>query len=53
MNRIEGKLFGDVDFEAVKTKAGLITPVPGGVGLMTTAMLMVNTLFAYSYNEKA
>ncbi len=47
MNRVEGKLVGDVDFEAVKEKAGLITPVPGGVGPMTIAMLMRNTLQAY------
>ncbi len=45
MNRLEnGKLCGDVDFEAVKEKAGYITPVPGGVGPMTIAMLMKNTL---------
>ena len=41
-----GKLCGDVDFEAVKEKASLITPVPGGVGPMTIAMLMRNTLTA-------
>ena len=45
MNRNdEGKLCGDVDFEGVKTVAGHITPVPGGVGPMTITMLMVNTL---------
>ena len=45
MNRLEnGKLCGDVDFEDVKDKAGFITPVPGGVGPMTIAMLMQNTL---------
>ncbi|MDD2777675.1 MAG: bifunctional methylenetetrahydrofolate dehydrogenase/methenyltetrahydrofolate cyclohydrolase FolD [Methanocellales archaeon] len=44
MNRIEGKLCGDVDFEDVKEKASAITPVPGGVGPMTVAMLMKNTL---------
>jgi len=42
----EGKLCGDVDFEPVSQKAGWITPVPGGVGLMTRAMLMQNTLRA-------
>jgi methylenetetrahydrofolate dehydrogenase (NADP+)/methenyltetrahydrofolate cyclohydrolase len=48
MNRDSaGKLCGDVDFEAVKEKAGYITPVPGGVGLMTRAMLMSNTYEAY------
>lgn len=47
MNRNEeGKLCGDVDFEAVKHKAGFITPVPGGVGPMTITMLMHNTLKA-------
>ena len=47
MDRDEnGKLCGDVDFEAVKEKAGMITPVPGGVGPMTIAMLMRNTLTA-------
>lgn len=48
MNRDEnGKLCGDVDFDSVKEKAGYITPVPGGVGPMTRAMLMQNTLTAY------
>lgn len=42
----DGKLCGDVDFESVKTVAGAITPVPGGVGPMTIAMLLVNTLEA-------
>lgn len=46
MNRLNGKLCGDVDFEAVKDKASAITPVPGGVGPMTIAMLMQNTLTA-------
>ena len=47
MNRNdEGKLCGDVDFEAVRQVAGWITPVPGGVGPMTRAMLLVNTLAA-------
>ncbi len=47
MNRNEaGKLCGDVDFEDCKEKAGYITPVPGGVGPMTIAMLMRNTLTA-------
>lgn len=47
MNRDEnGKLCGDVDFEAVKDKCSYITPVPGGVGPMTIAMLMKNTLKA-------
>jgi methylenetetrahydrofolate dehydrogenase (NADP+)/methenyltetrahydrofolate cyclohydrolase len=47
MNRNEaGKLCGDVDFDGVKEVAGWITPVPGGVGPMTRAMLLVNTLHA-------
>ena len=47
MNRDEnGKLCGDVDFEAVKDIAGYITPVPGGVGPMTIATLMQNTVTA-------
>ena len=47
MNRDEtGKLCGDVDFEAVKEKCSLITPVPGGVGPMTITMLMYNTALA-------
>jgi methylenetetrahydrofolate dehydrogenase (NADP+) / methenyltetrahydrofolate cyclohydrolase len=47
MNRNdEGKLCGDVDFDGVKEVAGWITPVPGGVGPMTRAMLLVNTIAA-------
>jgi methylenetetrahydrofolate dehydrogenase (NADP+)/methenyltetrahydrofolate cyclohydrolase len=47
MNRLEnGKLAGDVDFDEVAPKASYITPVPGGVGPMTIAMLMKNTLNA-------
>lgn len=42
----DGKLCGDVDFESAKTVAGAITPVPGGVGPMTIAMLLVNTIEA-------
>ena len=44
MNRENGRLCGDVDYENVKDKASAITPVPGGVGPMTIAMLMQNTL---------
>jgi methylenetetrahydrofolate dehydrogenase (NADP+)/methenyltetrahydrofolate cyclohydrolase len=48
MNRnAEGKLCGDVDFDSVKEKCAYITPVPGGVGPMTIAMLMQNTLKAF------
>ncbi|WP_270912550.1 MULTISPECIES: bifunctional methylenetetrahydrofolate dehydrogenase/methenyltetrahydrofolate cyclohydrolase FolD [unclassified Allofournierella] len=47
INRDEnGKLCGDVDFAAAEAKASFITPVPGGVGLMTRAMLLVNTIQA-------
>lgn len=46
MNRADGKLCGDVDFSAVSQKAAYITPVPGGVGPMTIATLMQNTLTA-------
>ena len=48
INRLaDGKIVGDVDFEEVRKVAGWITPVPGGVGPMTIAMLMYNTLKAY------
>jgi methylenetetrahydrofolate dehydrogenase (NADP+)/methenyltetrahydrofolate cyclohydrolase len=46
INRVEGKLIGDVDFEAAREVAGWITPVPGGVGPMTIAVLMSNTVTA-------
>ena len=46
INRVDGKVVGDVDFDAVKEVAGWITPVPGGVGRMTIAMLLENTLEA-------
>jgi methylenetetrahydrofolate dehydrogenase (NADP+)/methenyltetrahydrofolate cyclohydrolase len=46
MNRLDGKLVGDVDFESVREVAGAITPVPGGVGPMTIAFLLRNTLQA-------
>jgi methylenetetrahydrofolate dehydrogenase (NADP+)/methenyltetrahydrofolate cyclohydrolase len=46
MNRADGKLTGDVEFESARERARLITPVPGGVGPMTIAMLMRNTLEA-------
>lgn len=47
-SKVNGRLAGDVDFEAVKEKASWITPVPGGVGLMTRAMLLKNTVSAAS-----
>jgi methylenetetrahydrofolate dehydrogenase (NADP+)/methenyltetrahydrofolate cyclohydrolase len=46
INRTPGGLVGDVDFEAVASLASAITPVPGGVGPMTRAMLMSNTVTA-------
>jgi methylenetetrahydrofolate dehydrogenase (NADP+)/methenyltetrahydrofolate cyclohydrolase len=47
INRLpDGKLVGDVDFEAARQRAGAITPVPGGVGPMTIAMLLANTALA-------
>ena len=48
----EGKLVGDVDFEAVAPKASAITPVPGGVGPMTIALLMRNTFDAFLQQSK-
>jgi methylenetetrahydrofolate dehydrogenase (NADP+)/methenyltetrahydrofolate cyclohydrolase len=47
MNRLEGKLCGDVDYDEVAKVASFITPVPGGVGPMTIASLLQNTLLAY------
>lgn len=46
INRVEEGLVGDVDFDAVRETAAAITPVPGGVGLMTIAMLLANTMKA-------
>ncbi|MFN8911607.1 MAG: bifunctional methylenetetrahydrofolate dehydrogenase/methenyltetrahydrofolate cyclohydrolase, partial [Alphaproteobacteria bacterium] len=46
INRINGKVVGDVDFETVKKVAGSITPVPGGVGPMTVACMLSNTVKA-------
>ena len=51
INRIDGKLVGDVEFEVAAERAAYITPVPGGVGPMTVAMLMYNTLSAYEKHE--
>lgn len=51
INRLaDGTLCGDVDFEAVKEKAAYLTPVPGGVGPMTIAMLLANTMRAAERN---
>ena len=46
INRVDGKLVGDVDFENVEKKASYISPVPGGVGPMTISMLLYNTLMS-------
>ena len=51
INRIDGKLVGDVEFEIAAERVAYITPVPGGVGPMTVAMLMQNTLSAYEKHE--
>ncbi len=52
INRLpDGKICGDVDFDAAKQRAAFITPVPGGVGPMTVAMLMENTLTAAGMRE--
>ncbi len=51
INRIKGKLHGDVDFDSVYDKASYITPVPGGVGPMTVTMLLKNTLTAADTNK--
>ena len=47
INRVDNKLIGDVDYQSVSKKTSLITPVPGGVGPMTIAILMANTLQSF------
>lgn len=51
INRFEGKLYGDVEFDTAKNKASFITPVPGGVGPMTIAYLLANTVKAARLRE--
>lgn len=51
INRVDGKIVGDADFESVSKVAGYVTPVPGGVGPMTVAMLMKNTVKAAQLNN--
>lgn len=51
INKTKDGVVGDVDFEAVKEKASLITPVPGGVGPMTIAMLLENTILAARWQK--
>lgn len=52
INRVDGVLYGDVDFENVEKKASYITPVPGGVGPLTIAMLLLNTVTAFIEQNK-
>ena len=53
INRLaDGSICGDVDFNAAKVRASFITPVPGGVGPMTVATLMENTLLALELSEQ-
>jgi methylenetetrahydrofolate dehydrogenase (NADP+)/methenyltetrahydrofolate cyclohydrolase len=51
INRVDGKIIGDVDFDEVAPKCSHITPVPGGVGPMTIAMLLSNTLLSYQRKQ--
>ncbi|WP_018651748.1 bifunctional methylenetetrahydrofolate dehydrogenase/methenyltetrahydrofolate cyclohydrolase FolD [Actinobacillus capsulatus] len=53
INRVDGKLAGDIEYATTEPKASFITPVPGGVGPMTVAMLMQNTLQAYEAHLQA
>ena len=46
INRVDGKVYGDADFDEISKKASYITPVPGGVGPMTVTMLLYNTYIA-------
>ncbi|MGI0063216.1 MAG: bifunctional 5,10-methylene-tetrahydrofolate dehydrogenase/5,10-methylene-tetrahydrofolate cyclohydrolase, partial [Nitrosotalea sp.] len=50
--RLEGKLVGDVDYDNVIKRASYVTPVPGGVGPMTIAMLLKNTVTAASISKE-
>jgi methylenetetrahydrofolate dehydrogenase (NADP+)/methenyltetrahydrofolate cyclohydrolase len=52
-NRMNDKAVGDVDFESVGQKASWVTPVPGGVGPMTVAMLLSNVLSAYDLQKES
>jgi methylenetetrahydrofolate dehydrogenase (NADP+) / methenyltetrahydrofolate cyclohydrolase len=53
INRIDGKLIGDVEFEEASERASFITPVPGGVGAITVAMLMHNTFLAWAGEQQS
>ena len=50
INRVDGKLCGDTDYDEIAPKSSFITPVPGGVGPMTIASLVKNTLKSYKRN---
>jgi len=52
INRVDGKLVGDVEFDKAQERAGYITPVPGGVGPLTVAILMRNLVEAYKLQQK-
>jgi methylenetetrahydrofolate dehydrogenase (NADP+)/methenyltetrahydrofolate cyclohydrolase len=52
VNRVDGKLVGDVDFDQIKDKASYITPVPGGVGPMTITSLLQNTLECFERQQQ-
>ena len=52
INRVEGKLVGDVEFESAEKVASYITPVPGGVGPMTITMLLLNALHAFKFKHE-
>lgn len=52
INRVDGKIYGDIDFDEIAKKASYITPVPGGVGPMTIAMLLKNVVIAAQYLNK-
>jgi methylenetetrahydrofolate dehydrogenase (NADP+)/methenyltetrahydrofolate cyclohydrolase len=52
INRVGGKLVGDVEFEEARERASFITPVPGGVGAVTVAMLMHNTFLAWAGQQR-
>ena len=52
INRVDGKIYGDVDFDSVKDKCSYITPVPGGVGPMTITMLLYNVVLQAKRREK-
>jgi methylenetetrahydrofolate dehydrogenase (NADP+)/methenyltetrahydrofolate cyclohydrolase len=52
INRVEGKLVGDVEFEKAAERASYITPVPGGVGPLTVAILMRNLITAFKLQHQ-